>query len=142
MVRLKYGPTIQQSIEAKYVYNSTLSNLMKEYVKVIYNIDNYYILSAKYGIIHNSKKIENYNISFYDKDKCITINKIKEILPIELKDINEVIFIGGNLYKEILSNIFTNIICPIPSLSMGYMIQYLQKEIRQNNTKTNNLFEF
>lgn len=116
---------------------------MKEYIKLKYNPTIFYILSAKYGIISSKTKIENYNVSFFDKTKCITIEQIKEQLVEELKTTTEIIFIGGKLYTSILSQIFETIHTPIPSLSIGYMMQYLKKEINiLKNKSKNNLFNF
>lgn len=69
---------------------------------------NLFILSAKYGLIHEDTEIENYNLRFTSKKKPgvneVSIDSMIEKVKNQVNDYNlkEVYFLGGKDYRKII----------------------------------------
>lgn len=104
--------------KAKELYTGNFVSTPIKYYNY-FNNNNYYFLSAKYGVIKCDTIIENYNISFNDK-KAITSEQISN----KFNDPNcEVEFIGGKKYIAMLQNAWPNSIISNPFISYGISYQ-------------------
>lgn len=119
--------------EARELYTGNFVNTPIKYHNY-FNNNNWYFLSAKYGVIRCDTIIENYNISFGDK-QAITSQQISN----QFKDPNcKVEFIGGKKYITILQNAWPNSIILNPFLSYGINYQGMWRRALKDalNNKT------
>jgi hypothetical protein len=104
--------------KAKELYTGNFVNTPIKYYNH-FNNNNYYFLSAKYGVIKCDTIIENYNISFND-EKSITSKQIAN----KFNDPNcKVEFIGGKKYIAMLQKAWPNSIISNPFISYGINYQ-------------------
>ena len=107
------------------------------YAKTLTKNNNIYILSAKYGVLPLNKVIEPYNKTL----KTMSKKEIKEWASMVVTQLQElhitsntpVTFICGKNYYEPLTNSFTNITTPLPQGGMGYQIQFMQQQVKNNS---------
>ncbi len=126
----------KEKIKAEDRYISTYFNLMKKYAKQNYN--EWYILSAKYGLLKPFDLIDNYNISFYDKNSISKEDLIKTI-PKHLFN-QEIDVLLGSIYLEKLNGILkiNNLFKEEPR-TIGYKLQYLKQLLKR---KGKSLFNY
>lgn len=124
---------LSYTCEAKNMYCSSLFKKTKKLIEL--NSLNWFILSAKYGLIENNKIIDPYDSSL----KSFSLNELKKwsfdvYQEIKNRKLNNLIFYCGSKYHnnyliELLNN---NNICyriPMKGLSLGQRLSYLNKEI-------------
>lgn len=137
------GPT-----PAKDVYTGSFFNKLRAYAECYY--DDWYILSAKYGVIHKDHIIpETYDVTFNDKStNPVDAGFVRDTLPEEILSCPNVEVIAGKKYCEILDQVFLNspVTLSKPLLEykgMGYQLQYLTRRINENPNALNldSLFE-
>ena len=127
------GPT-----PAKDVYLGYYFRTLREYADLFF-INNWFIISALYGIIHKDFMIpKSYNVTF----------KNKKTNPISMEDLQKTVYnnkllnydtievLGGKQYKQIVSGVIPKekLLFPFDNLTMfnpgiGYQAQYLRKRI-------------
>ena len=124
--------------KAKDVYVGSFVNKLKEYANIHYK--DWYILSAKYGIIHKDFIInEKYDVTFNDIGTK-PILPIDIVIPIELQKIENIEVIAGAKYCNIINEVFkdynVNIETPLLQFKgMGYQLQYITNIIKENKLK-------
>lgn len=123
--------------KAKDIYISDLFKYSKKYCE-IHCLD-YYILSAKYGLLNKNDIISDYNLTLNTmnkEEKIIWSEKIKKSL-LFLKDNNLIILAGKNYYQYWLDkNIFPNYSLIFSNFKgIGYILQYLKNQICQEKDK-------
>lgn len=116
-------------VEAKNAYVGGLFLKTKKYAEIHYG--EYFILSAKYGIIPSNFIIpETYNISFKNKkSNTITIKEIENQL---IKyNITEAEILAGNEYIKILEKASPELkmITPLKNMRIGFQLKYLKEHI-------------
>tara|TARA_Y100000593_G_scaffold13994_3_gene26185 strand:+ start:12439 stop:12846 length:408 start_codon:yes stop_codon:yes gene_type:complete len=117
--------------KAKDLYISSLFKKSKKFVEKFY--DNYYILSAKYGLLDKNEYIDNYNLTLNNMDhkkrQLWSIYVAKQISNKISKQDQLFILAGSKYYKDLLKYIpnKTNII--MEGMSIGKRLQYLNKKI-------------
>ena len=110
-------------VKAKDLYSaSPLFRLSYLYIKKFYPDLPIYILSAKYGLIGENKIIDYYEKTFKDSSRSERVEMSKAY-----KDLDDFIFIGGKMYKEVLGKE------PVKDigggLPIGKKIQFLKREL-------------
>ena len=116
---------------AQDMYLSALFKGSQRFVNKHY--DNYYILSAKYGLVDKNQKIKPYNLTLNTLTQSqknqwavLVAQQIKKIIP---KEDELFILAGANYYKDLLKYIQnrTNII--MEGLPIGKRLQYLNNNL-------------
>lgn len=138
----------QGPCRAQDVYTGSFFNKLKEYADSYY--DDWYILSAKYGVIHKDFIIpESYDVTYNDPSTHpVDAVYVRETLPESILSYDMIEVVAGKKYCEILDAVFQNTPVQLrkPLLEykgMGYQLQYLTRRINENpNTNTlESLFE-
>lgn len=120
--------------KAEFMYTGPYFKALLNYAKSY--SDNIYILSAKYGFLRLDQIIDPYNIKFGDPGTA-EISTLKSQAK-KLSINGKLFMLGGELYKQAISQVFDNVEFPIPEgLGMGMQISWLKnnsiKKIQQNN---------
>ena len=111
---------------------STLFKKQLKYIETVYNCD-YYILSAKYGLLHPEHDIEPYDLSLYDmnkKDYNIWCKYVNEQICncFDIENIHAV-FLCGKKYRNKLLNIFNSYEEPFKGLGIGQQMKKINEVI-------------
>lgn len=106
------------------------------YAKTLTKPNNIYILSAKHGVLPLNKVITPYNKTLNTMSQE-EINEWANMVVTQLQELHitpdiPVTFICGKNYYKPLTNYFTNITTPLPDGGMGYQIQFMQQETKNN----------
>ena len=127
------GPT-----PAKDVYLGYYFRTLREYADLFF-INNWFIISAFYGIIHKDFMIpKSYNVTFNNKNtNPISMEDLqKTVYNNNLLNYDTIEVLGGEQYKQIISEIIPKekLLFPFDSLTMfnagmGYQAQYLRKQM-------------
>lgn len=121
----------QKSAMCKDVYNSVLFNMIKSRVEG----QEWYILSAKYYLLHPTTLIKPYDVTLNtmskQERKTWSEHVVKNILSVAKKD-QTVVILAGNKYREFIEPLLTehDIIFEVPLKGMG--IGQQQKYIKEN----------
>lgn len=115
---------------ARELYDSTLFNLIKNYLDN-QNVD-WWILSAKFGLIHNQVIIPTYDLSLSNlskKERLYWFNNLVEPIINQLNYQKYIIF-GGKYYREFIVPYLINqskeVIIPFKSMGIGQQISLMQ----------------
>lgn len=116
--------------EAEFLYTSDLFKSSLKYAKQ-QKPDNIFILSAKYGLLKLSDKIEPYEKTLNNLRKNERIDWAKSVIE-KLKNLtnlekDEFIFLVGKKYREFLIPELVNIKIPMKDLGFGKQLQWLKK---------------
>jgi hypothetical protein len=115
----------RKGIKAKNLYSaSPLFRLSYKYIKKYYPHLPIYILSAKYGLIKEDTIVDYYNKTFKDYSKKERIELSKQY-----KDLEDYVFIGGAIYKEILGKEPVRDIGG--GLKIGQKLRFLKEELKK-----------
>ena len=132
--------------KAKDLYTSPLFKGSKNYAEVC--ADNYYILSAKHGILRPDEKIKPYNESLYvmpkkNRSKWAS-NVTKELISI-LDSNDKVIFLAGKKYREFLNSNLLQLgyetATPLEGFPIGKQLQWYSTFIN-SQARINDLNQF
>jgi len=100
-------------------------------------VSDFFIFSAKYGVIPPGMEIQTYDVSFNKAHKCQIDNKVveKQIKRYLLNKYNFVIVLGGKHYVARLKEIFSKnpnikISTPLVGLGLGKQIALLTKSVK------------
>lgn len=103
------------------------------------NFDNWFILSAKYGLLDKNTVIEPYNVflgSFNKQQKNDWADKVVNSV-IELK-VTEVSLFAGRLYRELLVSKLEGkgikVLVPLQGLGIGQQLKLLKEEQYKNDS--------
>jgi hypothetical protein len=113
---------------ARDLYNSPLFNSIKDYLNSK-NID-WWILSAKYGLIHNRTVISDYDATLNTMVKSERLMWFKSLVEPRIPVADRYIIFGGNKYREFLvpylrqNNKLVSI--PLESLGIGKQVQAMK----------------
>lgn len=126
------------SHKAKDLYISSLFFKAKEYAEK--NLDKYYILSAKYGLLDPDEVIETYNETLKDK-KVDERKKWAEDVFVKLKLLlgkdDEIVFLAGKYYREFLETKLDEIgisyQVPLTNYPIGKQLQWYDKKLSATN---------
>lgn len=118
---------------AKEMYSkSVYFNKQLKYIDFMYNCE-YYILSAKYGLLSPDTKIQPYDLSLNymsteEYNKWVDIVSKEIIENIDINNVNA-IFLCGKKYRGKLMNLFKNYEEPFKSLGIGQQMKKMNKVI-------------
>lgn len=118
----------KKSVPASEAYIGSYFNKNKTYAELKY--DDYFILSAKYGLLHKDTLIENYNVSFNDKKtNPITVEELSK----QYNGDDTLVILAGKNYVDMIKKAFPNKIeTPLSEFKgIGYQLQFLTEEINK-----------
>lgn len=120
---------------AKEMYSKSV--LFKKQIAYINKIsdDDYYILSAKYGLVHPDHKIEPYDISLYNMKQC-DYRKWCEYTRTQMTyyfDVDNIhaIFLCGNKYRQEFLSLFNSYEEPFKGYGIGQQIKKINEVINR-----------
>lgn len=111
---------------------STLFKKQLKYIETVYNCD-YYILSAKYGLLHPDHDIEPYDLSLYDmnsidyKNWCSFV--YDQMITCFDTDKIKAVFLCGNKYRKPFLNVFDSYEEPFKGLGIGQQMKKINEVI-------------
>jgi hypothetical protein len=113
---------------AEDLYQSVWFNKAKRYV-TIYS-DDWYILSAKYHLIHHLELVEPYDLTLYHMNK----EELQEWRTIILRQLSALSFdnllvLAGKRYAAYIKTNFTNVLTPLAGLGIGQQLSWLDKNV-------------
>ena len=141
---------LQGKAKAKDLYIGSLYRQKLEYVSTLYPDNEVYIISAKYGLIHQDKVISAYDkkLPYFDNDYYQEwFDLITEQLQ-EFDSTEDIIFLGGVRYFNPIDKYFTGKkYAPLIGKNLGGGRTYMhdsvvnhhrkkQKSLFDNNSKT------
>lgn len=122
--------------KAQDVYIGSYTKQLKKYVNCYY--DDWFILSAKYGIIHKDFIIaEKYDVTFNDKrSNPVNIEQLNEsITKSDICSYNQIEVLAGSNYTAMLKrSIIDNskMVFPLKGIGgMGYHMQWMANRIKE-----------
>lgn len=101
--------------------------------------DKWFILSAKYGLLHPDQIIEPYNVTLKSISKYQRVIWARRVLqdlnPLLSKD-DSVVILAGHIYREYLEEPLRQMGCqisiPMQGLRIGEQMQWMNKQIKGN----------
>ena len=122
---------------AKDLYISPLFTKARKYIER--RCSKWYILSAKYGLVHPDKVIEPYEETLKIKsrsERTQWTHKVWEQLQPHLNSNDKVVILAGNSYREFLFTIIREYGCgvevPMEGKSFGKQLQWLSQQFKQS----------
>ncbi len=119
----------EYATEAKNLYASPLFLYSKKYAEL--NLNKYYILSAKYGLLKPDDIIEPYEETLNTKSKNERIHWSHKVFDKLLKEIStndKIVFLAGEKYREFIEKYLAeqNILfqAPLKKFSIGKQLQW------------------
>jgi hypothetical protein len=124
-----------EATQARNLYISTWFKKASEYARKFG--DQWFILSAKYGLVDPRMVIEPYDQTLKDMKVCErrawAKGVISDLLP-RLGDSDTIVFLASKLYREFLigplSKSGMNIEIPMEGLSIGKQLQWLNRHLQ------------
>jgi len=114
---------------AHLLYTGSYFKLTLQCAKRWTSLDNVYIFSAKYGVIHSRSIIEPYE-QILNRTGSVTVNEVRE----QMGYIDGVVYyLGGSEYLNMLRQIRNNVVAPLqnnlayPRNGLGYQMQQLKQ---------------
>ena len=114
---------------AHLLYTGSYFKLTLQCAKRWTSLDNVYIFSAKYGVIHSRSIIEPYE-QILNRTGSVTVNEVRE----QMGYIDGVVYyLGGSGYLNMLRQIRNNVVAPLqnnlayPRNGLGYQMQQLKQ---------------
>ena len=114
---------------AHLLYTGSYFKLTLQCAKRWTSLDNVYIFSAKYGVIHSRSIIEPYE-QVLNRTGSVTVNEVRE----QMGYIDGVVYyLGGSEYLNMLRQIRNNVVAPLqnnlayPRNGLGYQMQQLKQ---------------
>ena len=128
---------LQGKAKAKDLYIGSLYHQKLEYVKTLYPKHEFYIISAKHGLIH-----QDVVISSYDRVLPSSAEEFKEWIDLVNNQLQvfdskeEVLFLGGTRYYVPVDEYFTGKkYAPLVGKSLGGGKAYLHKSVIEHHRK-------
>ena len=131
--------------KAKDLYIGSLYHQKLEYVSTLYPDNEFYIISAKHGLIYQDKVISSYDrvLPAANNDEY---KKWLELVTEQLKDFDsteEVLFLGGARYYTPVDEYFTGKkYAPLLGKSLGGGKAYLHNSVASHHQKKTKIFIF
>lgn len=123
------------SLPAKDLYISDWFQKAALYARMIG--DTWFILSAKYGLLHPDQIIEPYNVTLKSMSKYqrqIWARRVLQDLNPLLLQNDTVVFLAGHVYREYLEGPLRQMDClisiPMKGLRIGEQMQWLNNQFR------------
>ncbi|WP_423798204.1 DUF6884 domain-containing protein [Neobacillus sp. SAB-20_R2A] len=119
---------------AENLYDSTLFKYALQYAKSI-NPDKIYILSALYGLLETTDKVEPYNKTLNDmsakekKEWSTMVLKQMRKKEIDLEN-DRFVFLAGNNYRKYLVEHISHYQLPLEGKRIGEQVSYLKGAIK------------
>ena len=129
---------LEGKAKAKDFYIGSLYRQKLEYVSTLYPDNEFYIISAKYGLIHQDKVISSYDrvLPAANNDEY---KKWLDLVTEQLKDFDsteEVLFLGGARYYTPVDEYFTGKkYAPLVGKSLGGGKAYLHNSVVNHHRK-------
>lgn len=129
---------LQGKAKAKDIYIGSLYHQKLEYVRTLYPNHEFYIISAKHGLIHQDKVISSYDrvLPAANNDEY---KKWLDLVTEQLKDFDsteEVLFLGGARYYTPVDEYFTGKkYAPLVGKSLGGGKAYLHNSVVNHHRK-------
>lgn len=129
---------LQGKAKAKDLYIGSLYHQKLEYVSTLYPNHEFYIISAKHGLIHQDKVISSYDrvLPAANNDEY---KKWLDLVTEQLKDFDsteEVLFLGGARYYTPVDEYFTGKkYAPLVGKSLGGGKAYLHNSVVNHHRK-------
>jgi len=123
------------AVPAKDAYSSSLFKLCRRYAESEGCV--WMILSAKYGFLHPSQLISNYNISFGQSDEAITTEELRTQWSARCSHVRQLCSLAGASYNERLAQVVpanVSIECPLRGMNLFQRMRFLSRGPRQNRT--------
>lgn len=114
------GEKLDGTHQAKDLYQSQLFKKSVEYVKA--NCEDWYVLSAKYGVIHHSEMVPHYDMTLNDmpaEKRREWAGKVREALPRQAK----YVVLAGNNYCGWMDGY--DVERPMQGLGIGQQLKFL-----------------
>lgn len=119
-----------QATAARDLYVSALFLKSRAYIES--QCDQWFILSARHGVLHPDTKIAPYNESMNDKSRpereCWATRAWLDLRP-HLSANDEVVILAGVSYREFLAPLLTDLGCsldiPMEGMAIGKQLQWL-----------------
>lgn len=123
---------LEVAAEAKDLYVSALFLKARAYVE---NRDErWFILSAKYGLVHPEQVIEPYNLTLNSMgvaDRRLWSERVMAQIQPHLNDVSSVVFLAGQKYRELLelevASLGVAVQVPMKGLSIGRQLNWLDR---------------
>jgi len=119
------------------LYTGSYFALTLQCAKQWTSLDNVYIFSAKYGVIHSRVIIEPYE-QILHQPGAISLNQVRK----QMSDIEGLVcYLGGSGYLSMLRQIRNDVIAPLqnrltyPRNGLGYQMQQLKRWSVNNENK-------
>ena len=121
--------------QAKDMYISPMFRKAYQYALTQTIEGNIYILSAKYGLIHNTERIAPYEQTLNtmsDKERRIWAYNVIQIMkrkniPLDAR----IMILGGGGYRSYLMQVLKNSVCPLIGKSMGRTLQWYNEQLKR-----------
>jgi hypothetical protein len=133
-----------QAAPAEDLYNSDLFKKQLEYAKKLTNLDDIFIISAKYHLISLRTKIEPYNKTLKDmsspereKWADFVLNQLKK-KGYDL-DKDKFVILAGNVYRQYLEPHMKNVEVPFEGLRIGQQKKALLQKLKEAMIKLTNI---
>ena len=129
---------LQGKAKAKDLYIGSLYRQKLEYVSTLYPKHEFYIISAKHGLIHQDKVISAYDkkLPYFDNDYY---QEWLDLVTEQLKEFDseeEVLFLGGARYYVPVDEYFTGKkYAPLLGKSLGGGKAYLHNSVASHHQK-------
>ncbi len=121
---------------ARYLYTSDWFTKAARYAEQI--ADEWYILSAKYDLVHPDQILEPYNATLKMMGKNarkVWADRIFLQLKILLRPYDTVTFLAGQSYREFLLDLISRMGCqieiPMEGLRIGEQMQWLNNHLKE-----------
>ena len=134
------GRKLEGRAAAKDIYIGSLYNQKVEYVRTLYPNSEFYIISAKHGLIHQDVVISSYDrvLPSSGEDYQNWLNLVTKQLQ-EFDSNEEVLFLGGARYYVPVDEYFTGKkYAPLVGKSLGGGKAYLHKSVIEHHRKNKN----
>ena len=121
---------------AKNMYQGTLFKKVREYAETM-KFD-YFIISAKYGVLHPDEPIEGYDLQLKTKFDIENIRPdVERKLKKWISPYDTIVVIAGVNYRKVLSNLTDKRFVFIKSAGIGDLISLVSKAIPEKNRNLN-----
>jgi hypothetical protein len=131
---------------AERIYTSPLFTAARAYAKS--RFEQWYILSAKYGLLHPRTVIEPYNVTLRNLTpgaRAMWAKRVSSALVPTLRRDDSVAFVAGELYRKDLQGPVRDharaVVIPLEGFSIGKQLQWLTR-LAKSETRLSHLDEF
>lgn len=110
------------------MYTGSLFKMGLRWALSVTSENSVFILSAKYGLLRLDDQIDPYNLFMGDPHSVTATAVKKQALGLGILDAR-IYALGGEEYRNVLREVFNEIMFPVPKVGMGYMMQILKRNM-------------